>query len=95
MRAALGNSDAGATKIDRIKRRNECGTESLFGPFIFPELCRHLGFTAKELAAIEDSHPRTAEFWLSGKVEAPPLVLTMVWAAIIKRDRETREQARR
>lgn len=95
MRSALEIPDAGATKIDRIKRRPQRGTESFFGPFIFPSLCKHLGFTAKILGDIGDAHPRTAEFWLSGKVEAPPIVYAVAMAEIIRRDRETRERARR
>jgi hypothetical protein len=95
MRAALGLSDASATRIDRIKRRPPRVTESFFGPFIFPSLCKHLGFTPKILADIGDSHPRTAEFWLSGKVEAPPIVYAVAMAEIIRRDRKAREIARR
>jgi hypothetical protein len=94
MRAALENADAGATKIDRIKNGR---TESNAGEFIFPAICRRLwpDKTAIELATIGDSHPRTAEFWLSGKVEPPPIVYAVAWAEVIRRDREAREIARR
>jgi hypothetical protein len=95
MSSALEISDAGSTQNDRIKRRRTRATESNAGPFIFPALCQRLGFTAKKLADIGDAHPRTAEFWLSGSVEAPPIVFAVVQAEIIRRDRETRAAARR
>lgn len=89
MRAPLDISDAATNEKRRIKPSE---TEERFGPFIFPAICRHLwpGITAKELARIGDSHPRTAEFWLSGKVEPPPIVYAVAWAEVIRRDREKR-----
>lgn len=90
MSSALEISHAASTENDRIKRRKIRATESNAGPFIFQALCQRLGFTAKMLADIGDAHPRTAEFWLSGKVEAPPIVYAALQFEIIRRDREKR-----
>lgn len=92
MRAELENADDVSTGKRRINRRNERETESNFGPFIFPAICKHLWpeFTAAELARIGESHPRTAEFWLSGRVEMPPAVVLAVVAEALRRDREKR-----
>lgn len=89
----LENGDAGSTEKRRIFPRDDRETESNFGPFIFPAICRHLwpDFTAAELAKIAGAKStRTAEFWLSGDVEAPPIVFAVVQAEIIRRDREKR-----
>lgn len=82
--------DATATEKRRIKRRNEREPEERFGPFIFPAVCRRLSLSAKDLARIGASHPRTAEFWLSGTVEAPPIVQFVIWTEALRHDRERR-----
>lgn len=83
------DSDAAGTEKRRIKPTEP---ESNFGPFIFPAICKHLwpDYTAAELAKIGDSHTRTAEFWLSGRVEPPPIVFAVVYAEVIRRDRAAR-----
>lgn len=91
MRGTESIGDVDASGKDRIKH---AGTEERFGPFIFPAICRRLRFTAKDLARIGGAHPRTAEFWLSGKVEAPPIVWAVMQTEAIKRDRELRAALR-
>jgi hypothetical protein len=93
MRAVSENQNGHAIKNDRIKRQR---TEERFGQFIFPALFKQLWplNTAAELATIGGSHPRTAEFWLSGKVEAPPIVYAAALAEALKRDRELRAALR-
>lgn len=97
MHGTWDKPDAAATEKRRIKRPEPSGSESFFGDFLFPAICKRLwpDGTAKELARIGDSHPRTAEFWLTGKVEPPPIVYVVAWAEIIRRDRERREAAKK
>jgi hypothetical protein len=92
-----GNADAGTSEKRRIKLRPDRATESFFGPFIFPTLCRHFWpeNTAAELASIGGARStRTAEFWLSGTVEAPPMVHAVLQAKIIEHDRKARAARR-
>ena len=93
MRGTCETADAGTTENHRLKSQDtdsfviEPVGRELLGPVakvIWP------GKTAEKLATIADADVRTAARWISGEVEAPPIIFTAIQVALTRRRRRRR-----